>query len=678
MLMDKMTEMVAHMVGIFHTTLEEQRMRDAFDKFKALAAAEPENDPLEAMGITFNAKYALEGFTPGLRYSDGPQVDPSDNFASPFFSDANYPILKLPPIISGPVQDFPVFAMSGEARATYSLEPPSSIVVITFQDAYLNDNDIVLLGDGETVFTDPSEFLAQLQTYQSIAVAVAAPVSSEMIRPGENATDDAIALHDKMSVAEVSTISGVAASMLHGAEAVGLHINGETVDEVPTLDELMPAFKTNDVDETETPDGESAADGSDEDYEWPDPFESLDPGYSDTGLFDIEDGHAVVAGANLLVNEVIINSSWLDAPVFSVMGDVVNLNIISQVNVLVDHDYGISGELISSTAMNAAALTATVTTPVPEEGEEVAGDAEDLGLPSNWAVTRIDGDLIAINQVNQYSFVTDDDCAELVFGSTNTYIGMGDNTVINLTDLAELGYGYDLIMIGGSMISVNWISQINVMIDNDTVTVSGDIPAGISGSDNLLFNSAIINSVGVDSYGEMQDNFAAASDNFATGGVNIDESVAHDSVFEGTEILRVLYIEGDLTTVNWIEQTNVLGDSDQVHLALENLEATTGATATVTTGSNATINSATINEFGIDSQIAVNGNVYDDALLYQANLIDTDADPLGVAMPALANEAVAFLADDMMGPDMAPEDTTIIATASESTATSDVMQSMLA
>ncbi|WP_234967381.1 type I secretion protein ATPase [Octadecabacter temperatus] len=672
--MDKMTEMVAHMVGIFHTTLEEERMRDAFDKFKALAAADPENDPLEAMGIEFKAKYTLEGFTPGLRYAEGSQVDPTTDISSPFFSGANYPILKLPPIVSGPNHDFPFFATSAEGRITFTLEPPSSVVVISFQDAYLTDNDMILLGDGETVFTDPSEFLTQLQTYQSIAVAIAAPVNSEMILPGENATADAITLHDKMSTAEGSTLSGVSAKILHDAEAVGLHINGEAVEEIPTLDDLMPAFMAaeDEVDTVEPTDDE------DDGYDWPDPFESLAPGYSNTDLVDIDDGHEVVTGANLLVNEVIINSSWLDAPVFSVMGDVVNLNIISQVNVLVDHDYGTFGELIASTAMNAATLTATVTTPVPEEGEEVAGEAEDLALPSNWAVTRIDGDLIAINQINQYSFVTDDDSAELIFGSTNTYIGMGDNTVINLTDLAELGYGYDLIMIGGSMISVNWISQTNVLMDNDTVTVSGDIPVGISGSDNLLFNSATINSVGVDSYSEMQDNFASASANFANGGVDIDENVAHDSVFEGTEILRVLYIEGDLTTVNWIEQTNVLGDSDQVHLALENLETTTGATASVTTGSNATINAATINEFGVDSQVAVNGDVYDDALLYQANLIDTDADPLGVAMPALANEAVAFLADDMMGPDVAPEDTAIVATASESTASSDVMQSMLA
>ena len=250
---------------------------------------------------------------------------------------------------------------------------------------------------------------------------------------------------------------------------------------------------------------------------------------------------------------------------------------------------------------------------------------------------------------------------------------------MNLTDLAELGYGYDLIMIGGNMISINWISQVNVMIDNDTLTYSGTVPGAFSGGDNLLFNGAIINSTGIDSYGQMQDNFATASTSLADGGLTIDESVAHDSVFEGVDILRVLYIDGDFTTINWIEQTNVLGDSDQVHLALDNLEAATGASVTVTTGSNATVNVASITEYGVDSMIAVNGDVYDDALLYQAGLVDTDADPLGVDMPALASEAVAFLADDMMSPDTghAP-DAPITITASESTASSDVMQSMLA
>ncbi len=75
----------------------------------------------------------------------------------------------------------------------------------------------------------------------------------------------------------------------------------------------------------------------------------------------------------------------------------------------------------------------------------------------------------------------------------------------------------------------------------------------------------------------------------------------------------------------------------------------------------------------------VGGDVYSEALLYQADLIDTDADPLGVALPALANEAVAFLADNMIGPETdTTNDTEIIATPPENSAGPDLMQTMLA
>lgn len=67
-----------------------------------------------------------------------------------------------------------------------------------------------------------------------------------------------------------------------------------------------------------------------------------------------------------------------------------------------------------------------------------------------------------------------------------------------------------------------------------------------------------------------------------------------------------------------------------------------------TTGSNLMTNTAAILESGFDSQIMADGEYYNDALLYQAELIDTDADPLGVSVASLASEAVAFLADDMI------------------------------
>lgn len=284
-----------------------------------------------------------------------------------------------------------------------------------------------------------------------------------------------------------------------------------------------------------------------------------------------------------------------------------------------------------------------------------------------------------MNWVKQFSFATDFDRADVQFAGSETYIAMGNNTIINLVQLAEIGYGYDLIMVGGNMITINEISQTNVMLDTDWVTSSGHTPFDYVGGDNLLFNGANISTVGIDTYSDMQDNFAAAGQKFADGADTLDKSVAHDPVFEGSEILRVLYIDGDLTTMNRVEQTNVMGDSDQVHLALDDFAAQTGAPITVTTGSNAAINLASIEVYGVDSLIQTGGQVYSEAFLYQADLIDTDANPLGVQMPALANEAVAFLADDMIDQYGDGADGHVIAaTSPESDASSDMMQTMLA
>ena len=51
----------------------------------------------------------------------------------------------------------------------------------------------------------------------------------------------------------------------------------------------------------------------------------------------MDPGHLALAGANIMVNEAGITLGWLDAPVISVMGDVITLDLISQVNVMVSY-----------------------------------------------------------------------------------------------------------------------------------------------------------------------------------------------------------------------------------------------------------------------------------------------------------------------------------------------------
>lgn len=680
---DKVTEIVAHMIGFFHIAVEEERMRDAYDDFKAQQLADAETNDLTNIVVKFKAPYTLKDFTPVVEYT------PTDLEQAPQFYGPEILNIYLPYYqpLAGGAEEL-AWAASGTPSLSFSfnrphltLEPAGSVVTISIQSAWMEDNDDLFLNEIPAEFSDPAEYLATLQSLNAIAQVLGVAATSVSLDLSESTLGTVKALHDSMGATDGTSRLGETVTALHGEEASGSYVNGETVEETPILDDIMPAYF-----QAENPDV-VLSDDAPEDEDDPDalantdPFQGLDGPSPASEQFEIDDGHHLVTGANVMVNDVSISVGWLDAPVISVMGDVVDLNVISQVNVLFEHvTLNAQPGAMFSTSLNVATMSHISSQPVTDDAAMTEdASAAPTGLPQNWAVTRIDGDIIMANWVSQFSFMTDHDRADVQFTGSNTQIVMGDNTIVNLADILEIGYGYDLVMIGGNMITVNQICQMNVVMDYDTVTYTGDVPFGFSGGDNLLFNGANISTTGIDSYTDMTSNFAQASDAFANGATTIDGSVAHDSAFAGDDILTVLYISGDFTTLNCLDQTNIMGDSDQVHLALDNFQAQTGASIELVTGSNAAINTASVNVYGVDSEVRVNGEAYSDALLYQANLIDTDSDPLGVALPALANEAVAFLAEGMMSPDgEAPPDAEIIATSPEYSGNPDMMQTMLA
>ena len=680
---DKVTEIVAHMIGIFHITIEEERMRDVYAKFKALQQADPEAGDLLNIAVKFSAPYSLKDFAPALKYANpGPEQAPEISGNGVYVTPLSLPqFLLFDNAQIGALQDIgPLAFAAPSGTPILTLEPPGSVAIFSFQTAWMRDDDLLFLNEDKADFVDPAEFLQELQNYYAVGQTLGSITSDVPYNFSESTLVAAKSLRDAMSATNDTPVIGETVTVVHGEDAYGGHVNGETVEEVPLLDDVMPAFFKAENEDV-TLQGVGAADEDDPDaIENTDPFQGLEGPSPAAQRFEVDEGHQVVSGANVLINDATIAVGWLDAPVISVMGDVVNLTSISQVNVLIEHANinGAAGTTLSAT-FNVAMMSLVSSNPEPEGTPSEDTEAGPLGLPENWAVTRIDGDILAVNWVSQFSFMTDFDRADVQFTGTNTYIGLGDNTIVNLVDLAEIGYGYDLIMIGGNLITINQISQMNILMDNDTITSTAGVPYNFSGSDNLLFNGASISTVGIDTYSQMSSNFEAASDAFADGAETLSESVARDSVFEGDDILTVLYIDGDLTTINWLEQTNVMGDSDQINVALDNFAAQTGASVQLVSGSNTAINLASVEIYGVDSEVQVNGEVYSDALLYQANLIDTDSDPLGVSMPALATEAVAFLADGMIGTATeAPSDSEIFATTPEYSGSPDLMQTMLA
>ncbi|WP_045320190.1 hypothetical protein [Limimaricola cinnabarinus] len=211
----------------------------------------------------------------------------------------------------------------------------------------------------------------------------------------------------------------------------------------------------------------------------------------------------------------------------------------------------------------------------------------------------------------------------------------------------------------------------------DAVPASAASPT--AAPDNLSYNEARIHTQGQDMAAAVPKALAQASKALAEGAEALGREVLGLDVFEGIDLLKVLIIEGDFTTLNWIDQINVLGDSDRVELLKEAIAALPDAQ--VVTGSNLLANLASIEELGVDSKIMAKGEAFSDALLHQAGFVEDGAPATGVGLTQLASEAVAFLADGMIetaAADIEAAQSTIDGgLAAMSTSQADLMQTML-
>ncbi|WP_136635326.1 hypothetical protein [Pseudooceanicola onchidii] len=201
-------------------------------------------------------------------------------------------------------------------------------------------------------------------------------------------------------------------------------------------------------------------------------------------------------------------------------------------------------------------------------------------------------------------------------------------------------------------------------------------------ADNLLVNQAEIVTIGEDIQTEMTDAYAATLDSLQNDKQVISDEILQQKEFMGTEMLRVLHIKNDFKTVNVVQQTNILGDDDQVQLAIDEFAAGLEEEMQVTMGSNALANLALVKDTGLDSTVMTQGEVYSDALLHQAELVMPempDMPDMSAMKASLATEAVAFLSDDMMTkPNMETMKADMAAQMEMSLPNADIMQTMLA
>jgi hypothetical protein len=636
-IMDKITEDIAHFIGVFHISVEDARFREAYPEF-SFNPVKAELDPLPVIDPDFAAPYQLLGYEPGFEYRS-----PAPEFLRPYFRPAEFqdeihprsPDGKLPGNIE---YDWPKYeALSrGTTKSTPpEIEPPGSVVNYINQAVGLSDDDYFGVGGHSLVFSpDPIDNSELLEGAE--ATASRSPIG-DLERPGSSAEIIAVI---KTTVSQIEAAESGAAGV-DGAVQVfttadtieGIYVNGELIAEAPKLEDYY-SFD----DEKESEDKPSSNVSTTED-----------------GTVTIDVAVDLESGGNTLVNEALLKSFWTGGTVTAVVGDHVELNAIVQINAVWDID-AITTLVGDSTSGDANELFNSATFERVDASKEPDTDTVSAGdYPKHWSITEIEGDLMIVNWIEQFIFMSDNDIGILSSSGVTTSVVSGNNLGVNQTSIFELGYAYDLIVVGGSVYDANIIQQTNVLFDNDVVgATSGFQTTGkgtVSSSENLLWNKAHISNIGnPDRFDELPQHYLDAAGSLAGGNRDMPHGVLSDDAFAGLEGLRVLNVSGDLVNLQSIKQTNILGDSDQIALAMDAVGSRLDAAWSISTGSNALLNNAAIVDLDSFGKTYVGGGQYSQETLYQAELISHHPDFGSPDPDALVNEAVLFLDDSMLDP----------------------------
>jgi hypothetical protein len=655
---DQITEEISHFIGAFHLSLEEARLREAYQDFSHYTTSHGISSLLVEQ-TPFAAPYDLLGYDPSLYYrpvAPGfPSAATSDlpNGAAVVVDGLS---LRLPRV-EGVDPEFTAIQGANGRPTLPSIEPPGSVASYVFQHIHLSDNDVFSVGNHGLPLSHSS-----MSVWQDV-IDAAQPLLSFSPLSAIEAPGSAIEMIELVkSVSE--TLENAASSdmaphvVAQGQTLAGTYVNGVLAEETPKLEDYH-SFEE-DGDEL---DGNAGFAGGD-----------LAPATVTVSL-----------GANTIVNDAVLNTLWTAGKVTAVVGDHTEVNVIIQVNAIWDEDeigselagWSQGGQDHPNDLFNIANFTRDGGT----SGTAPAHYPADL-YPAYATVTNITGDLMIFNWIEQMIFMSDSDMGIVsASGGYTTIIG-GENTAINHTSIFEFGFEYDLIIIGGSVYDANIIQQINILFDNDTAIGADGFHTSGSGSfassGNLLWNQASIHLVGAaDRFSGLSDDYREAATSHASGTTTFSDAIMHDPAFAGLPALRVLHIHGDLIKLQYIKQTTIVGDNDQITLAMDMIKPNAGADWAVATGGNTLINNAAIHDLDSFGKTYVGGQQYSQETLIQANFISSKPEIYGQDASVLASEAVLFLDDSMLGPDPGPAEGVYVST--DATASQDDgLQTLLA
>ncbi|NKL58643.1 hypothetical protein [Rhizobium leguminosarum] len=675
---EKISEIIAHFIGLFEMTTDEMRLRTNYAEGAGPGADGPALPDQDAFTAAFSSDLQLKDYDPGINYKSGSyeiEFGPARHFGRVFEES-----LEKLAAIAGKDIPLPHFGdptdivLTDEPELTVFAGPGSAISHVLQVNA-LYDDDYLDMTDGVHAPRDTSfviERLADFSTKAEIFTPFASLHRTDTYDGALKIAEDLESYIQNAQNTEDSGTTSLGTDATH--EFIRLdpevndtvYINGKAETDIPVLDDFLPDRGLAKL--PEEPDDSNTS------------VEQADPSGNSLD---------VTAGANLVVNVASVINTSVITSVTAVMGNYHQVDAISQAFVYSDndeiastlHSSDRSGEAAGTIAKNIALFEHSTF----ETSSHADTDAAEPIFPNSWRVSVIDGDVSFVQWIEQYQFVTDNDTMTVITSGSETTVLTGGNTSINFSSFFGMGMQYDLVIIGGNVLDINGITQISLLYDNDWVRAEDGVDPGaeLQTGNNLIWNFASIHNVGTGGpFEAMPDYMVDTQKAIEDRDPNMPEGLSFDVNFQGYASLNVLYITGNLYDMTIIKQVSILGDSDDVTQAASTiLENNPDAMVTIDTGSNAVVNIAEIvdyDSFGQTTYLA--GQLYSDAILIQGGLVEHDTTQPQPVDDRLANEVIAFLDnDDPAGGDCA--DGVINAGHDfswSSTHPADVMQTMVA
>ncbi|WP_172299845.1 hypothetical protein [Pseudoruegeria sp. HB172150] len=658
---DRTTDAIAHFIGLFDLKVEELRLRESYDKFKLLR----ENEELEAIDtitVEIPTDYTLRQGKDDPLPNVPPYPIPEMHFDPEGEVKIDLPVLSASPYqaerpegnsdavaSARPIEgDLPAFEWQ---LPDLPPTPPGSIVAVVVQSAWLSDIDI--LGTG--AFRSAAESATDLAQLSAIVEMLHAPIG---LWSGVIPDADMIAsLVDAISSFSVGATFGFDIITLRGDDVPATLLNGQEATELPFWSDILPLFHS--------PEEDGEDDTVLPDWALPDGYEP-NP--------DMPEGHSLITGGNLLINEASISISLVDAPLIAVGGSWTDIDVVSQIAAVTNRDFGSGAQQTPTTVFQSVLIEEESSPAFWQAGRDMDGAA-----PVNVQLSIIKGDLFISNYLEQVIEIMDNDMFGMSISGANTAYILGDNTVFNATTLATGGLAYDLILVGGDFVTINAIQQSLVLLDDDWIEADmppmpadgagpdyqlastheehgpgmsetggppGRFDTGIdegiderpdAAPDNLLMNEARLSATGIDTRAELSESLAEMVTDTASDLEALKQQLLNDPALAGLEMARVLKVEGNLIQSTIVKQTILASDRDDIRV-----DGNVPPGLELVAGSNALLNAASISTNGIDSTVMTQEDIYPDLLIHQAKLID-EPDLTVTPDQELVSEAVAFL-----------------------------------